>query len=522
MKNESGLVQSEIFGKEVVLDKRICMDNPIDCRNREPRLKPINRQQMLLRAVDVEKLISEDHEARAIWEFVGRLDLDRYYDDIEVVEGEAGRSAFDPQLKISLWIYSYSKGISSAREISRLCEYDPAYQWLTGMEPINHHTLSDFRIKNKEALDELFIQVLGLLSAEGLVTLERVMHDGTKVKACASGSTFRREERICKHLEIAKEQVKLMNEAQEEEVSSRVAMARKRACKEKEGRLELALQELKKIRAAKSGDMEKKEVRVSETDPEARIMKQGDGGYAPSYNMQISTDSAEKIIVGVGISQSGVDYEELVAGEERVEKNLGHAPEQLVVDGGFISRENIMAMNKKGVDLIGAMKTSSLQSVSLFNRRGIEPAFYPDKFRYDTDNNIYVCPAGKTLEYEGIENRTGYTNYKYRACAADCQECTFKQKCCPKNKGKGRSIMRVVNVPEVAEFIAKMDTEEAKDIYKQRGAVAEFPNAWIKDKIGLRQFHLRGLFKVGMEALWVCLTYNIQQWTRVCWSPQFA
>jgi hypothetical protein len=70
--------------------------------------------------------------------------------------------------------------------------------------------------------------------------------------------------------------------------------------------------------------------------------------------------------------------------------------------------------------------------------------------------------------------------------------------------------------------MAKMETEEAKAIYRQRGAVAEFPNAWIKDKIGLRQFRLRGLVKVGMEALWACLTYNIKQWIRLCWRPQWA
>ena len=65
-----------------------------------------------------------------------------------------------------------------------------------------------------------------------------------------------------------------------------------------------------------------------------------------------------------------------------------------------------------------------------------------------------------------------------------------------------------------------MATEEAKQIYRQRGAVAEFPNAWIKAKIGLRQFRLRGLIKVTMEATWACLTYNIQQWIRLRWRGQ--
>jgi len=140
---------------------------------------------MLLRTVDVEQLIEPDHAARCIWEFVGRLNLDCFFRSIRSIEGYAGRSVLDPQLLISLWIYAYSRGVGSAREISRLCEIDPAFQWLTGMESINHHTLSDFRVDHREALDELFTQALGLLNHEGLITLERVMQDGTKVRAHA-------------------------------------------------------------------------------------------------------------------------------------------------------------------------------------------------------------------------------------------------------------------------------------------------------------------------------------------------
>jgi transposase len=490
---------------------------------RKVRLKPINREQMVLRPMDVERLVPEDHEVRAVWEFVGRTDLSGYYEEIDAVEGEAGRSATDPQLLISLWIYGYSKGVGAAREIGRLCEYDPAYQWLTGLEPVNYHTLSDFRVDHQEALDELFTEVLGLLSAEGLISLERVMHDGSKVKACASGDTFRREGRIRAHLELAREQVEQMGDPRTaEEVSPRVAKARRRAAREKQERLELALREMEKVRATKSSKAEKQEVRVSVTDPEARVMKQSDGGYAPSYNVQISTDGKEKLIVGVGVSQCGSDYEELVSAEEKVEETMGRAPEQMVTDGGFVSRENILAMKEKGVDFIGPMGVGVAQSAGQMKRRGVDPSFYPEAFHYDAVSDTYRCPAGKRLRPDGEEKRPGRTNYKYRASAVDCQECIFKNKCCPQNETMGRAIVRGVDDPAVVAHKEKMETEEAKQIYRQRGAVAEFPNAWIKEKIGLRQFRLRGLIKVGMEVLWACLAYNIQQWIRLCWRPQWA
>ena len=492
--------------------------------NSKPRLKRINREQMVLSPTDVERLVPEDHEVRAIWEFVGHLDLSRYYEEIEVVEGEAGRSAMDPQLMISLWIYAYSKGVSSSREIFRLSGYDPAYQWLTGMEPVNYHTLSDFRVRHKEALDDLFIQGLGILSAEGLVTLERVMQDGTKVKANASGDTFRREERIRKHLEAAREQVAGMGDPRwAEEVGPRVAKARQRAAREKRERLEKALEELEKIRAVKAGTESKEQARVSMTDPEARIMKQGGGGgYGPSYNMQVSTDEANKVIVGVGVTQAGVDYEELEEAEERIERNMGRAPVEMVVDGGFVSRGNILAMEGRKVGLIGPLEEGVAQSAGQMKRRGVEEAFRPDQFGYDAQQDTYRCPAGKPLRLEGKEKRIGKVNYQYRARVQDCQKCCNKMRCCPQNESTGRAIVRGVDAPEVVSYLAKMKTEEAKTIYKRRGEVAEFPNAWLKDKIGLRQFCLRGLLKVGMEAIWACLTYNIQQWIRLCWRSRLA
>jgi hypothetical protein len=292
--------------------------------------------------------------------------------------------------------------------------------------------------------------------------------------------------------------------------------------REKQERLEKALKEMEKIRATKSSKAEKEGVRVSMTDPEARVMKQSDGGYAPSYNAQISTDAREKVIVGVGVSQCGSDYAELVPAEERVEETMGSAPEQMVTDGGFVSRENILAMEEKGIDLIGPMGVGVAQSAGQMKRRGVDPSFYPEAFHYDEGSDTYRCPGGKILRPDGEEKRPGRTNYKYRASAADCQKCIFKEKCCPQNETMGRAIVRGVDDPVVVAHKEKMETEEAKGIYRQRGAVAEFPNAWIKDKIGLRQFRLRGLIKVSMELLWACLTYNIKQWIRLCWRPQWA
>jgi len=71
----------------------------------KPRYEVIDRGQLCWRRVDVERLIGEEHPARAIWEFVGKLDLSRYSEEARALEGKAGRPGWEPRLLISLWVY---------------------------------------------------------------------------------------------------------------------------------------------------------------------------------------------------------------------------------------------------------------------------------------------------------------------------------------------------------------------------------------------------------------------------------
>lgn len=148
-------------------------------------MAPIDRSQLVLRTVDVERLIDDAHSARSIWELVGRLNLSLYHAEIAAVEGHPGRDHIAPRLLISMWLYGYSRGISSARELARQREFEPGLLWLCGLQPISYRTLSGFRSDYQVALDDLFVQMLGMLSAEGLNTLERVTLDGPEIKANA-------------------------------------------------------------------------------------------------------------------------------------------------------------------------------------------------------------------------------------------------------------------------------------------------------------------------------------------------
>jgi transposase len=254
-----------------------------------------------------EELIPAGHKARAIWDLVGRMDLSRFTESLRTTAGCAGRPAWDPRLMLSLWIYAYSEGISSAREIERLMEWEPGMQWLGGRQAVNHHSLSDSRIEHRAALDELFAQLLALLARAGLVDLKQVMHDGTKIRAVAGADTFRREKTLRERLEEARQAVAQFGDPRAEApAKDRQSAARERAARERKQRMEAALEELMALPAEKKEE-EKAAVRVSMTEPEARIMQHGDGAMAASYNAQIATEASHKIIVGAHLSQCSSD-----------------------------------------------------------------------------------------------------------------------------------------------------------------------------------------------------------------------
>lgn len=477
--------------------------------NQQRLIRSVNRQQMCWRAVDVERLIDEDHLARSIWALVGRLDLQRFYQQIESSTEEGGRPAFDPRMLISVWVYAYSQGIGSAREVARRCEYDPAFQWLTGCMEVNYHTLSDFRVERQQELDELFTQVLATLSQEGLITLQQVMQDGTKIQAQASGRSFRQEDSIREHLTRAQKHVEEMGDPRAEEASPRVRGARERAREQQQRRLEQALEEAQKLRPQKPGSSQTTS-KVSVTDPEARFMKQSDGGLAPSYNVQISADATHGFIVGMDVSQQANDSAQLLPAVERIEQRLGRPPQQIVADGGYTTQEAIRQMAERNIEFFGHLgRPLAGSGVTCPDRLSLSA------FEYMPESNRLRCPEGKWLRPDGRRKKGDVVYSVYRAKPKDCLSCRRKAECCPGNEHAGRSVIRVAESSTLTAFREKMASAEAQQQYRRRAQVIEFCHAWIKCKLGLRQFHVRGRIKARAEALWACLTYNLQQWIRL-------
>ncbi len=321
-----------------------------------PRVQEANRSQVEFRTFDLDSLLPSEHQARAVWAVLAEMDLGKFYEHIGARGSAPGRPAIDPRILVGLWLYATAEGVGSARELDRLCTEHNAYRWLAGGVSVNYHTLSDFRVSHQSALEDLMTQVLAAMMGQGLVELNRVSQDGLRIRASAGASSFRRKKKLKGRLIEARKQVRAVGRLIESSDSGRTKRqeaAQARAAQERVDRVKRACAELERVEKARKklapSQRSKQEARASTTDPEARVMRMPDGGYRPGYNVQLAADTKYGVVVGVQVTNSGVDAGRAPGMVEQIKKRLGQAPEELLVDGGYADQKSVKQLSESGV-----------------------------------------------------------------------------------------------------------------------------------------------------------------------------
>jgi len=322
-----------------------------ELRRGAPRLCEPERDQIELRAVDIDSLIGQDHRLRVIWTYVVGLDLSALEDRIKARNGTPGHPAISPRLLLALWLYASSEGVGSARALERLCASHDAYRWLCGGVSVNYHTLADFRVGCADLLDRLLAEHVAALATAGLIDLDTLAQDGVRVRASAGAASFRRAATLDRHLAQAQELVETLKrevDANSDASNRRIKAAKQRAARERSERVkaaQTALAEIKKQREQReqthANGKPKKEPRASTTDPTARVMKMADGGFRPAYNVQVASAAGEQIVVAVAVCNSGSDRGLMRPMLERLRARTGHFPGRHLADGGFNSAQDI-------------------------------------------------------------------------------------------------------------------------------------------------------------------------------------
>jgi len=416
----------------------------------KPRLNRAVRNQVEMIMSSLDDLLPKDHLVRDIWRYVEGLDLTVVLKQIKSVEGNAGRPATDPKILLSIWLYATIKSIGSARLLEEYCAQHDAFKWLCGGIKVNYHTISDFRSFQGEQLDQLLTQSVAILAKKNLISLEVVSQDGMRVRACAGASSFKREETLQLNLEFAEMLVADLKEEVEKNpgaCKTRIEAAQRRAAEEKAKNIESALAELVEVRKSKIRAGKKEQRQVKEED-----LKKARASM---------TDADARIMK--------------------------------MADGGFRPAFNVQfATTNKGKAIIGldVSKSGSDQKQTLDMIKQVEN-------RYDFVPKKWLQDGGYNNKAELEKTGKAYKNCKIYMPVKE----TKSNKIDPYTRQSDDSEV-------TGEWRERMGTEEAKELYKERAATAEYANAQARNH-GLQQFLVRGLPKVRSVALIYALVHNM-------------
>jgi transposase len=343
------------------------------------RTKEPMRRQGVIRFEMPEDTLPPSHRARLLWRVLETLDLSAFTAQAKAVEGRAGRDVLSPAMLLTLWLYAISIGIGSAREIARRTESDDAFRWIVGDKEVGHAALSAFRVGHSTALEKLMTDVLGVLLHKGLVSLDRVAQDGTRVRASASAPSFRREATLLDCREQAALHVKAVFADPDPEASEAERLARIAGALDYQQRVEAAIATVQTLR-----DGGKKEPRASTTDADARVMKMPDGGFRPGYNIQLATAGSElggpRTIVGVRVTNTGSDMGSVTPMLDEIKARTGQLPSQLLADANHAAHSCIETATRAGVEVLIAIPVRELCST-----QSVSPAVQAWRDRMKTD-----------------------------------------------------------------------------------------------------------------------------------------
>jgi transposase len=384
-----------------------------------------------------------------------------------------GQPPYHPGMMLALLLYGYSRGVYASRRLAQACEERVDFMAVTGMQRPDFHTISEFRRRHLKALPELFVQVLKLCQAAGLVKLGHVAIDGSKLRANANrhkAMSYARMKRAESELQAEIEGWLKTAEAEDQADDAAFGEARRgdempQWVADKQQRLErikqakAALEAEAKLSSSDldpdgpgpSSGMRKsgRDLRAEDggppdraqrnfTDPDSRIQPTAQG-FIAGYNGQIAVDGAHQIIIAQRLTTNPADHHGLMPLIDQAKANLGRQLSEVSADSGFANEANLEALAERCV-------------------------------------NAYLAPAPVR---RGKDGRDGQRDRKHK--------------------------------PLMAAMAQKLKRAGRRSRYRLRKQIVEPVFGQIKQPRGFRQFLLRGLKKVQGEWSLICTVHNLNK-----------
>jgi transposase len=407
------------------------------------RTKRPERRQVEMQLLSLDQWLDKSHRVRTVWRYVESLDLSELYRSIKVTHDTVGRDAIDPQILFALWLFATLEGTTSARRIAELTTRDIPYMWICGGVSVNYHRLSDFRTEHGELLERIVTDSIGVLLHQGLITFETVGQDGMRVRASAGSGSFRRQASLEESLEQAKKHVDEVRQADNEDHDG--GDRRRRAARERAAR-----EKLERLEAA---CLEMEEIQTR-------------------YKKRSSSEKRS---------------------EPRASTTDPEARRMKMGDNGTRPAMNVQFASDGDSQMVVAVDVTSQGSDC-----GLMKPLYDDVCQqYDVVPENYLVDGGFGKK-EDITDLEAEGTKVFAPLYAEQKQL---------DQGQDPYAKRPKESAGMTAHRQRMGTPEAKEIYKRRPAIAEFPNADCRNR-GLTQFRVRGLVKAKAQTLWHVLVYN--------------
>ena len=505
-----------------------------------PKFIDYNYDQMKMLAVSYDKqILPGTFESSLMYLIDEKLDLTichtRYKND------DNGRPAYDPAILLKIVLLAYSRGITSSRQMERLCRENVLFMAISADSQPNFTTLAEFISSSKKEIAHLFGQVLLICDAEGLIGKEMFAIDGCKLPSNAS------KEWSGAHDELKKKKAKIdkavdyileKHRRADTQTRDEGVIARELKQKEKLDRASQKIEQFLKTHEDRKG-VSGKVVKSNITDNDSAKMKTS-RGVIQGYTGVVAVDAKHQVIVQAQAYGQGQEHGLLEPTIEGLRANLNTdntdvmATAKVAADSGYHNQKALEYLEDNGID--GYLADTGFRSRDPrfkdykehkpHDRLKSKPRFGLTDFHVDLDKQTCVCPAGNAMWLKAKCATISHNQFmQFQAYEKDCSVCSQKGQCL---KNENQRTPRQLNVligttPErntgvIERMKQKIDSDEGRAIYSRRLGIVEPVFANITDMIGIKRFSLRGKEKVNTQWQWMTMVHNIFKLHRYAWA----
>ncbi len=494
----------------------------------------LDRNQIRLFSPTLDATIGQSHPVRLFDEILAEMDWTAWEAEYN---GTRGQPPIHPRIMAAVILYGLSRGKRSSRELEADCINSLDFIWLTSGRRLDHSTICKFRVRFARPLKDIFGQIGRLAMSMGMVRLNDMGLDGTRVLANSSRHGTRSAKTLQEKLAVLDQQIEeAFREAGEADLHDQTLFGSDspNTLPAKLGDLRRRQEALRKaLASAQAADARRRDrsdapdcpAKAPVADPDSAVMPNKEGGHAPNYTPMAAVDGQAGLIVDADVTAEATESQMTVETVDRIEQTFGRRPQRLLADGHHGTGQNLADLAERGIEAYiptdqgshdnPARRPDPAQPVDqslwpLLPRKGKkDPKLDKSAFVYDAALDVYYCPMGRTLAYARSEfeaRREGGVHLRIYRCG-DCSGCPLARDCL--SQSQARTVRRDEHEPLREQAAALMRTAEGQQVYRRRKWICETPFAVIKSRQRFRRFLLRGLQKVRTEWLWACAAFNL-------------